>query len=257
MDGLSPSVTYHCVRLRYPRPMFSRPRAVLTEETRPYPGGHAYPPYRLKRSPRRRGLALRVDESGQILLNAPARLGQSHIDAFLLQHAAWVGERLRRLEADRVVWREGAALPWLGGELRLEFTVGVLRPRQEADRLHLPQGGDPAALVIAWYRRQARPYLLERLAVHAARAGIPVPPLRLSDARTRWGSLSAKGVVSLNWRLMKAPPELIDYVICHELAHFRQRNHSPAFWREVEALYPDWRRARAALRGEGRGYFRF
>ena len=99
--------------------------------------------------------------------------------------------------------------------------------------------------------------LLNWLAHHAERAGLPLPPLRVSDARTRWGSLSAKGVVSLNWRLIKATPEQLDYVICHELAHFRQRNHSAEFWREVEQLFPDYLRVRASLREEGRRYFAF
>ena len=99
--------------------------------------------------------------------------------------------------------------------------------------------------------------LAERLAWHAARLGRDTPPLRLSDARTRWGSLSPGGVVSLNWRLAKAGQEEIDYVVCHELAHFRQRNHSPAFWREVAALFPDYVCVRARLKANGRRYFEF
>jgi predicted metal-dependent hydrolase len=113
------------------------------------------------------------------------------------------------------------------------------------------------AAIRHWYQRQARALLAERLAHHAARAGLPLPPLRLSDARTRWGSLSPKGVVSLNWRLIKARPEELDYVICHELAHFRQRNHSAAFWREVTILFPEYLRVRATLRHHGRRYFEF
>jgi predicted metal-dependent hydrolase len=80
---------------------------------------------------------------------------------------------------------------------------------------------------------------------------------RLSDARSRWGSLSAKGVVGLNWRLVKASTAEMDYVICHELAHFRQRNHAPAFWREVAALCPDHEAARRQLRQNGKLYFQF
>jgi predicted metal-dependent hydrolase len=83
------------------------------------------------------------------------------------------------------------------------------------------------------------------------------PAWRLSDARTRWGSLSAKGVVSLNWRLIKASREEIDYVICHELAHFRHRNHSAAFWREVGRLCPDYPAVRARLRACNSLYFQF
>ena len=63
--------------------------------------------------------------------------------------------------------------------------------------------------------------------------------------------------MSLNWRLLKAGPEQLDYVICHELAHFRQRNHSPAFWREVALLFPEWKQVRGELRLDGRLYFQF
>lgn len=235
--------------------MFSRAPARLLEETRPFPGGHAHPPYRLKRSSRRRSLALRVSAAGEIVVNAPWRMAQGRIDEFLARHGDWIAEHLRQARAMAFSWQEGMELPWLGGRLMLAWTPG--RTRREGETLFCREQADPASEVLRWYKQQARPLLLERLARHASRAGVALPPLRLSDARTRWGSLSAKGVVSLNWRLVKAAPELIDYVICHELAHFRQRNHSPAFWREVEILYPDWRAARARLRRDGRDLFRF
>lgn len=241
--------------------MFAFRRAgARSEETRPFPGGQAHPPYLLRRSARRRTLALRVSEAGEIVVNAPLRLAQRDIDGFLTRHTEWIAEHLASARARTFVWEEGAELPWLGGALRLALLPAAGKPslRLEADRLLCQAPPEAIATrVIHWYRQQARALLAERLAGHAARAGRPLPPLRLSDARTRWGSLSAKGVVSLNWRLVKAPIDLIDYVICHELAHFRQRNHSPAFWREVELLYPDWRRARAELRQNGRRYFQF
>jgi predicted metal-dependent hydrolase len=152
------------------------------------------------------------------------------------------------------------AAAYLGGHLQLRLLdqPGPARARQDGEALlcnALPV--QVPALVLRWYQRNARALLGERLAHHALRAGCALPPLRLSNARTRWGSLSAQGVVSLNWRLLKAHPEQIDYVICHELAHFRQRNHSPAFWREVEALFPDWKTVRGELRQNGRLYFQF
>jgi predicted metal-dependent hydrolase len=236
--------------------MFSRVPARLLEETRPFPGGHAHPPYRLKRSSRRRSLALRVSEAGEIVVNAPLRLAQRRIDEFLTHHGEWIAERLSQARARAFSWQQGVQLPWLGGSLTLAWTPG--RTRREGETLYCRQPGDPAGEVLRWYQRQARPLLTEYLARHARIAGLALPPpLRLSNARTRWGSLSAKGVVSLNWRLVKAAPELIDYVVCHELAHFRQRNHSPAFWREVEVLFPDWRAARTRLRQDGRTLFQF
>lgn len=233
-------------------------RHTLTEEARILPAEAI--PYLLRRSSRRRTLALRVSDAGDVVVNAPLRLAQHEIDGFVTRHAAWINERMHQLRTRAFVWDEGAELPWLGGVLRLVLLPTGGKPvlRLEQDRLLCQMPAEVvAAQVTRWYQRNARTLLGERLAHHAARAGLAMPPLRLSNARTRWGSNSAKGVISLNWRLLKASPEAIDYVICHELAHFKQRNHSPAFWREVEILFPDWKKIRVELRQNGRRYFQF
>jgi hypothetical protein len=213
---------------------------------------------RLRLSNQRRTLALRVSAHGEVVVNAPMRLSKGDIELFLHKHADWIVARLAAVRASVFEWRDGAPLPYLGGMLRLHIASpadGGSVARRQADALIC--GGQAAAQVLRWYRQQASALLSERLAYHAARAGLAMPPMRLSDARTRWGSLSATGVVSLNWRLIKASPEELDYVICHELAHFRQRNHSAAFWREVASLFPDYARVRVQLRREGRRYFEF
>jgi predicted metal-dependent hydrolase len=218
---------------------------------------------RLRLSNRRRTLALRVNAQGEVVVNAPLRLAKGEIEQFLRKHADWVRERLHAFCADRFVWQHDAALPYLGGLLRLNLAEGAgASAHHQDDQLICAASlaASPArlaALVQRWYQHEARALLHARLVDHAARAGIALPVMRLSNARTRWGSLSAKGVVSLNWRLIKASLEEIDYVICHELAHFRQRNHSPAFWREVANLFPDYLRVREKLRRAGKGYFAF
>jgi predicted metal-dependent hydrolase len=235
-------------------------------------------PYTLKRSSARRTLALRVSEAGGIVVNAPLRLPQGHVEAFIRQHVDWLIQRLAR-RPEAIVWRDGLRLPFLGGELRLthrgiagplptqlsllfddqpEPTTERATPVLEGDRLICPGArGDLEPMVLAWYRAYAQAYLGQRLAVLCRQHGRLEPPWRLSDARGRWGSLSPKGVVSLNWRLIKAGPSEIDYVICHELAHLRQRNHSPAFWREVGFLCPGYETSRAHLREHGIRYFEF
>lgn len=235
-------------------------------------------PYTLKRSSARRTLALRVAESGGIVVNAPLRLPQGHVEAFVRQHVDWLMQRLAR-RPEAVVWRDGLRLPFLGGELRLthrgaagplptqlsllfddvpETVAEVDVPVLEGERLICPgTRGGLETMVLAWYRNYAHAYLGQRLAALCREQGRAEPPWRLSDARGRWGSLSAQGVVGLNWRLIKAGTAEIDYVICHELAHFSHRNHSPAFWREVARLCPGYASARARLREQGRAYFAF
>ena len=97
-----------------------------------------------------------------------------------------------------------------------------------------------AARALAWYRGRIEEY--------CHRLGLPVPAVRLSNARTRWGSCSSRSGIRLHWRLVHLSPALIDYVVAHEVAHLVEMNHSPRFWAVVERLYPDWREARAALR---------
>ena len=97
-------------------------------------------------------------------------------------------------------------------------------------------------------RDKARRVFAERLARYALQIGIPAPPLRLSAARTRWGSCSHHGGISLNWRLILMPLPVVDYVVAHELAHLKEMNHSPGFWSVVEQLCPDWRARRLELR---------
>jgi hypothetical protein len=214
--------------------------------------------YLLKRSSARRTLALRVSEQGEVVVNAPLILARAGIEAFLHRHADWVWQRLVQI-APVPLWHNGMALPYRGGTLALDWQGEASRPPlRAAERLQV--GGPWAQVegqVRAWYRREALAWFPARLAHHATRMGVAAPRLRLSDARSRWGSLSPKGVVSLNWRLVKAGPAILDYVICHELAHLRQRNHSAAFWREVAGLYPDFQAAREHLRREGRRYFEF
>lgn len=209
--------------------------------------------YLLKRSSARRTLALRVNARGQAQVNAPLAMPLDRIEAFLRRHADWLRHHLAQRPAI-FAWVDGARLPYLGGELRLQFAAGPMR--QDGDRLLCPVVGTEAA-ALAWYRDQARRVLGERLAEQCRRLGLAPLPWRLSAARTRWGSLSAGGVVGLAWRLVKASPAEIDYVICHELAHLRYRDHSPAYWREVARLYPDYQAQRARLRAGAARYLAF
>jgi len=101
--------------------------------------------------------------------------------------------------------------------------------------------------VVAWYKAAARDHLAGRVAELARAAGVTPPRIAISAARSRWGSCNSGREIRLAWRLVKAPPHLVDYVVCHELAHLRQMNHSRAFWAEVERLCPDYRRLREEL----------
>ena len=215
-------------------------------------------PYRLRLS-RRRSIGLTIDHEG-LRVGAPlhARLGD--IEALIRQHGQWVLAKL----AD---WQARPRPPTLeaadGGTLTLfgEALTVTVRPARRASweiagcqlRLAVPPAVDPAAVLESAVREHARRVLGERLACHAPRLGAATPPLRLSSARTRWGSCNHRGGITLNWRLAFLPPAVADYVVCHELAHLREMNHGPRFWSIVEQLCPDWRQLRAELRRLGPG----
>jgi hypothetical protein len=215
--------------------------------------------YLLKRSSARRGLALRVNSEGMAQVNAPWAMPQAKIDEFLCRHASWLHTQMAKRRTTPI-WVDGLAVPFMGKELQLAW-------RPDANRKSVRQEGELLVcevseiylqnVVVDWFRAQAERHFADRLELICARLQQPVPQWRLSNARTRWGSLSAKGVVSLNWRLIKAGPAVIDYVICHELAHFRYRDHSAAFWREVAAIYPDYPAMRQRLHLHGVRYLEF
>jgi len=101
---------------------------------------------------------------------------------------------------------------------------------------------------LQWYKKQALVDFARRLALFSTKLGVAMPTLILSSARTRWGSCNSRKEVRLNWRLLQAPPHLINYVICHELAHLKQMNHSAKFWAEVASIYPDYKSAEKELK---------
>jgi len=102
-----------------------------------------------------------------------------------------------------------------------------------------------------WYKAQALKVLSERVRYYAAKHGFQPGRIRISSARTRWGSCSSKGTLSFTWRLVMAPLEVIDYVVIHELVHLKVKNHSKTFWGSVAALMPDYKKYVAWLKKNG------
>ncbi len=211
--------------------------------------------YLLVRKRGKRGISLRIDHRGLAVTSA-LLTPQCDIDRILREHERWVVKKLAEWAARPVhvvKWQDGESLPHLGATIRLHVIATEKLEGVELageDLLVMVRAATPerlARLVIAWYRREALPLFAQR-AFHFARLhGLPVPRVMLSNALGRWGSCNVRREVRLAWRLLKAPPAIIDYVICHELAHLRHMNHSAAFWAEVERMCPDYRRLRDEL----------
>jgi hypothetical protein len=220
--------------------------------------------YTLVRRRGRRGVGLKVDAEG-LTVSAPLSIPVHRVEHLVRESESWVLKKMavwreRQVPAPR--WEDGAAVPYLGGDLALRFATGRrLVATLEGDALvvsapeHHPEGVHRA--VVAWYKRTALPHLAHRAFVFSRLAGLAPPRVMLSSAGSRWGSCNSRREVRLAWRLLKARAELIDYVVCHELAHLRHMNHSREFWAEVERLCPDYRRLRDELEAKDHLYRSF
>jgi predicted metal-dependent hydrolase len=210
--------------------------------------------YLLVRRRGRRGVGLKVDETG-LTVNAPATMALSRIEALVRESERWILRKIAEWSArqvPKVEWRDGAPLHFLGEAIVLRLVPGARAQAQLAAgelRVTYRAGGDDEIrrAVVRWYKRAAAEWLAERTRLLATRAGLAPPKVMISSAMARWGSCNTRREVRLAWRLVRAPLELIDYVICHELAHLRHMNHSSAFWAEVARQCPDYARLRAQL----------
>jgi len=209
---------------------------------------------------KRKTIGMKIDGDGLTVV-APPRESLRWIEGILRERAAWVLKKLNEWERKKpaqLEWKEGAVFPLLGRphQLTAALTGGVrlcpLAPT-DAGQLALPfaplmSEAEIEQAVMAWYRREALICFEERTAHYAKKLNLPLPRLKLSTAKTQWGSCNARRIVHLNWRLIQLPIHLIDYVVVHELAHLIEMNHSPAFWKTVASVYPSYVAARKELK---------
>lgn len=210
---------------------------------------------RLRRSTRARRVSLKVSRlDGAVTLTLPARAALKGAMAFLHDRRDWIAAALEGLDGPLAV-APGALLPVEGRLLRVT-PAPIRAARIDGDSLLVPQAR-PAAGALAFLKLRARQRLAECCATHAARLPRSPGKLTLRDTRSRWGSCTASGDLMFNWRLILAPPRVLDYVAAHEVAHLMHMDHSPRFWDEVARLLPDYREARRWLKTEGAQLHRY
>ncbi|MDO8773387.1 MAG: SprT family zinc-dependent metalloprotease [Burkholderiaceae bacterium] len=231
--------------------------------------------YELLRS-RRRSITFSVSQSG-LSVRAPYGMSLATIEDAIQEKTDWIvrkiggmQQRQQRIASLRVIWQDGAQLAYLGQTLQVRLTdpasappparhaakgLARLTPVDEstpstADQttqwtllLALPMSASAAQIrdaTEAWLMRQAMQHYTERMNHFAPQLGVTWQKLALSRAATRWGSAKADGSIRLHWRLMQFSPEVIDYVVAHELSHLRELNHSPRFWATLASVLPDY-----------------
>jgi len=223
-------------------------------------------PYVIRRSPRRGTVSVAVEPSGLVVLTAPSATPVDRLDRVVREKARWIVEHARRTGAlPRPPDREfvsGETVLYLGRAYRLRvveareprptrldrgwLVVTIPRPRDEPERAR-----EVRARLIAWYRPHAEARLVERARHWSEKLRLRPLAVLLRDPERRWGSCDASGTLRFSWRIIQAPPALVDYVIVHELIHLQHRGHPPNFWGAVGKTFPDYDTLRSRLRALG------
>ena len=217
--------------------------------------------YELRRS-KRRSIGFLIGDDG-LRMTAPRWVTIADIERAILEKQTWIinklaekRERVAQRTQTSMHWEDGARLPYLGRDLSLKIVRG--------SRISLQHDAELATLTItllpeyseqelkdrvkSWLQQEAKHLFQQRMPIFAQRLGVTYHSLSLSSAGTRWGSCTSQGKIRLNWRLIHFSPEIIDYVVAHELSHLREMNHSPAFWATVASIYPEYASAKQKLR---------
>ncbi len=224
----------------------------------------------ITRRPYKRSLSLTLKMNGMIRVSAPMGIPVSRIRDFVLSQNSWIETNLKKYESVRLahpakVLREGELYPFLGQLFSLAFEAcgGTARPcfkiadgklvyqvRKEIWHLFDPQAPHPELIgaLTTFYKKKAREVLLRSVQDFSVRMNLVPTGLSFRAQKTRWGSCSSKGRISLNWKMIIAPLDVIDYVVIHELSHLRFYNHSACFWSLVATQAPDYRVNRNWLR---------
>jgi predicted metal-dependent hydrolase len=208
---------------------------------------------------KRKTLALVVRPDGSLLVRAPWRTPGAVIQEFVQKNRGWIetkqAEALAALPPAPRKYMPGEMFLYLGTHYPLALVEGQPEPLLLDDgkfKLALSQHGDGASVFEHWYREQARQVLTARVEFFARQFDFQYKRIRITSARTRWGSCSATGSLSFSWRLILAPLEVVDYVVVHELVHTVFHNHSKQFWARVGTVMPDSPKHRSWLRENGR-----
>jgi predicted metal-dependent hydrolase len=219
--------------------------------------GTVYPVV-IRRSPRARRYTLRVKAATrEAVLTMPQRGSLATAQDFAARHGGWLAARFQKLPA-AIDFAPGAVVPLRGVGHRIEHRPGARGGAwAEAGADGLPAiavAGDPAHLarrVRDFLKREARRDIDEAVRRHAAGLGVSIRRIAIKDTVSRWGSCAADGSLAFSWRMILAPPFVLDYLAAHEVAHRVEMNHSTRYWRVVASIFPDYERAEAWLKRHG------
>lgn len=204
-------------------------------------------------SPRRKSIGLKVTAEGRVVVTMPRGTSKENLARALEKHGAWLQRKVAERQAAWAQIKSGEAY-FLGEAFRLtvlQGATGAANLNGKEIRVPLPEGADLWSRLVAWYAERAFARLQDRVGHFAITMGLSPGPVELKGWKRRWGECHPDGTLKFNWRLILCPPEVIDYVVVHELAHLKVPGHNPRFWGVVAQVLPDYARRRQWLNRAG------
>ncbi len=214
-------------------------------------------PVTISENPRSQRLTLRIQPGGKELrVSVPPSTPFREIDSFLRKHQNWVAARLSRMpKVQSITAGEVINLRGVPHEIvHMGKGRGVVKTILQNEQFQIQVFGDERHMqrrVLDFLKNQARSDLAAAVEVHGARLGVKAKSISIRDSKTRWGSCSSSGTLSFSWRIILAPPDILDYLAAHEVAHLREMNHSPQFWALVEQTCAHTKSSRSWLKTHG------
>ncbi len=209
---------------------------------------------------KRKTVSLIIQRDGLLIVRAPLRASENAIRDIIAQKENWIRKTQEKMRAapppPEKTFSDGDSLPLLGNPIPLKIIPGpkATLTWDETKTLLLAESARPYAteLLTRWYQARAREHFHARVTELAKQFQLKPASIRITSARSRWGSCSGKNGLAFTWRLVMAPPDVVDYVILHELAHIEIKNHSAKFWAKVQSMLPDYAQRRKWLKEHGR-----
>ena len=195
-----------------------------------------------------------ISHDATLVVRAPMRVSLGYIEKLVAEKSTWIEGKMREFEkrprADKKTFQIGEEFLYLGKKYKLELTNGLKIETTEDFELLFPKVflWRAKARMHDWYKKQAETEISQRTKIIAEKLNLEYSTLKISNAKTNWGSCGPKNSLNFNWRLIMAPERVVDYVIIHELIHILEKNHSRKFWDKVAAVMPDYKIARKWLR---------
>jgi predicted metal-dependent hydrolase len=221
------------------------------------------PAFAIRRSSRARRSRLTITDAGEAVVVLPLRASEAEAFELVSRHRRWIERHQARIlarvsdRAARPSLDRGREIPF-NGEWHRVVSIAAIDGRRQASvqvvdglivvTTALVEARPTAQVLEAWFRREARRRIEDRVAARAEQMGLAPKRVTIRDQKTRWGSASRRGTLSFSWRLVMCPPSVLDYVVVHELAHLKVAGHGRGFWRIVEGHFADARGARKWLR---------